>query len=95
MTSQFENHLRAVCGLPLGRCDAVGHSAMFNFIGAVAPAAEVLANPDAKLHIYGKGPRPGRKVGHVTLRAESAEELGGKLGKWDRQFERRSGEPEA
>ena len=87
-TSQFENHLRAVCGLPLGRCDAVGHSAMFNFIGAVPPAAEVLANPDAKLHLYGKGPRPNRKVGHVTLRAGSAEELAEKLPEWDRVFER-------
>jgi 5-(carboxyamino)imidazole ribonucleotide synthase len=89
MTSQFENHLRAICGLPLGRCDAVGHSAMFNFIGSVPPAAKVFANPDAKLHVYGKGPRPNRKVGHVTLRTESAEELAEKLPEWDRQFERK------
>ena len=87
ITSQFENHVRAICGLPLGRCDAVGHSAMFNFIGAVPTAAEVLANPDAKLHIYGKGPR-NRKVGHVTLRAGNAAELVGKLPEWDRQFVR-------
>jgi 5-(carboxyamino)imidazole ribonucleotide synthase len=89
ITSQFENHLRAISGLPLGRCDAVGHSAMFNFIGAVPPAAGVLANPDAKLHVYGKGPRPNRKVGHVTLRAGSAEELAEKLPEWDRQFARK------
>jgi 5-(carboxyamino)imidazole ribonucleotide synthase len=95
ITSQFENHLRAVCGLPLGRCDAVGHAAMYNFIGAVPEATEVLANPDAKLHAYGKGPRPNRKVGHVTLRAASAEELGEKMPEWDRQFERGSGEPGA
>ena len=63
MTSQFENHVRAVCGLPLGRCDAVGYSAMYNFIGAVPPAAEVLANPDAKLHVYGKSPRPAGRSG--------------------------------
>jgi 5-(carboxyamino)imidazole ribonucleotide synthase len=88
ITSQFDNHLRAVCGLPLGRCDAVGYSAMYNFIGAVPPAAEVLRSPDAKLHIYGKGPRPNRKVGHVTLRAGSAEELAEKLPEWDTQFER-------
>jgi 5-(carboxyamino)imidazole ribonucleotide synthase len=88
MTSQFENHLRAVCGLPLGRCDAVGFSAMYNFIGAVPPAAEVLANPDAKLHAYGKSHRPGRKVGHVTLRAGTAEELAEKLPQWDEEFER-------
>ena len=90
-TSQFENHMRAVCGLPLGRCDAVGHAAMYNFIGSVPPAAEVLANPDAKLHTYGKQPRAGRKVGHVTLRAAGAEELGEKMPEWDRQFERREG----
>ena len=88
MTSQFENHVRAVCGLPLGRCDAIGHSAMYNFIGSVPPSAEVLANPDAKLHVYGKGPRPGRKVGHVTLRAGSAEGLVEKLPEWDQQFAR-------
>jgi 5-(carboxyamino)imidazole ribonucleotide synthase len=93
LTSQFENHLRAISGLPLGRCDAVGHSAMFNFIGSVPPAAEVLSNPDAKLHTYGKGPRPNRKVGHVTLRAGSAEELAAKLTEWDRQFQRAPGEP--
>lgn len=88
-TSQFENHLRAVCGLPLGRCDANGFSAMYNFIGAAPSAATVLANQDARLHIYGKSHRPGRKVGHVTLRAESAEELAEKLPDWDRHFERR------
>jgi 5-(carboxyamino)imidazole ribonucleotide synthase len=87
-TSQFENHVRAVCGLPLGRCDAVGYSAMYNFIGSVPSAADVLRNPDAKLHVYGKGPRPNRKVGHVTLRAGSAEELAEKLPEWDRMFER-------
>jgi 5-(carboxyamino)imidazole ribonucleotide synthase len=88
-TSQFENHMRAVCGLPLGRCDAVGHAAMYNFIGSVPPAVEVLANLDARLHVYGKTARAGRKVGHVTLRAGSVEELAEKLPEWDRQFERR------
>lgn len=89
ITSQFENHLRAVCGLPLGRCDAVGHASMYNFIGAVPEVAEVLANPDAKLHVYGKSFRAGRKVGHVTMRTGSADELAEKLPEWDRQFERR------
>ena len=53
-TSQFENHIRAVCGFPLGRTETIGYSTMYNFIGAVPPAAEVLADPDARLHIYGK-----------------------------------------
>lgn len=87
-TSQFENHLRAVTGLPLGRCDAVGCSAMYNFIGSVPPAAEVLANPDAHLHLYGKSSRPNRKVGHVTLRAAGTDELTEMLPEWDRAFER-------
>ena len=87
-TSQFENHVRAVCGLPLGRTDAIGFSAMYNFIGAVPPAATVLANPDARLHVYGKSSRPGRKVGHVTLRADSTDERAEKLPEWDRTFER-------
>jgi 5-(carboxyamino)imidazole ribonucleotide synthase len=89
-TSQFENHVRAVCGLPLGRCDAVGQSAMFNFIGSVPTAADVLKLPEAHLHDYGKSPRPGRKVGHVTLRADSAEGLGAKLPDWSRRFDRQA-----
>ncbi|MBM3982687.1 MAG: 5-(carboxyamino)imidazole ribonucleotide synthase [Planctomycetes bacterium] len=88
LTSQFENHARAVCGLPLGRADAVGFSVMYNFIGDVPPAAAVLANPYAHLHLYGKSSRPGRKVGHVTLRAGSASELRDKLPDWDEQFKR-------
>jgi len=87
-TSQFENHIRAVCGLPLGRTDAIGFSAIYNFIGEVPATSKVLANPDAHLHIYGKNPRPGRKVGHVTLRAGSAEELAEKLPEWDKEYER-------
>jgi 5-(carboxyamino)imidazole ribonucleotide synthase len=74
-TSQFENHLRAVAGLPLGSTATTGHSAMLNLIGEVPEPAEVLSVPDAHLHLYGKSPRPGRKVGHVTLRAASPEEL--------------------
>ncbi len=66
-TSQFENHLRAVLGLPLGSTRARGAHAMLNLIGAVPDPARVLAIPGAHLHDYGKEPRPGRKVGHVTL----------------------------
>ena len=69
-TSQFENHLRAVAGLPLGTTGARGVSAMLNLIGALPDPAAVLAVPGAHLHLYGKEPRPGRKLGHVTLRAD-------------------------
>jgi 5-(carboxyamino)imidazole ribonucleotide synthase len=67
VTSQFENHLRAILGLPLGATDAVAPSVMVNLIGGVPPVAELLRLPRAHLHLYGKGPRPGRKLGHVTL----------------------------
>jgi 5-(carboxyamino)imidazole ribonucleotide synthase len=69
-TSQFENHLRAVCGLPLGATDAIGVSAMVNLIGSMPDRAEVLAVPGAHLHDYEKEPRAERKVGHVTVRAD-------------------------
>ena len=71
-TSQFENHVRAVLGLPLGSTASCGHSAMLNFIGDLPDAADVLRHPHAHLHLYGKEPRPGRKVGHVTVRHDDA-----------------------
>lgn len=74
-TSQFENHLRAILGLPLGSTEARGHSAMVNLIGTVPDASAVLAIPSAHLHVYGKAPRPGRKLGHVTLRSPDRETL--------------------
>jgi len=67
-TSQFENHVRAVMGLPLGSTAAVGHAAMVNFIGAMPDPAAVLALPLTHLHAYDKAPRAGRKVGHATVR---------------------------
>lgn len=75
VTSQFENHLRAINGLPLGSTTAIGASAMINLIGEVPESAKVLAIPSAHLHLYGKEARPGRKLGHVTLRAPSFEQL--------------------
>lgn len=66
-TSQFENHLRAVLGWPLGDASAQGHAAMLNLLGRLPPRDAVLAIRGAHLHDYGKDPRPGRKVGHCTL----------------------------
>ena len=74
-TSQFQNHLRAVLGLPLGDTAALGHSAMLNWIGAMPDAAPVLREAGGYWHDYGKSPRDGRKVGHATLRADSAAAL--------------------
>jgi len=66
-TSQFENHLRAILGLPLGGTAARAPCVMANLIGAVPPVDELLALGGARVHLYGKEPHPGRKVGHVTL----------------------------
>ncbi len=74
-TSQFENHLRAVAGLPLGDPSPLCHSAMVNVIGVEPAPSAVLAVPGAHLHRYGKSPAPGRKLGHVTVTAPSAERL--------------------
>ncbi len=66
-TSQFENHLRAVLGLPLGSTAAVGPAAMVNLIGSTPPPDVVLRLPRTHLHLYGKSPAAGRKLGHVTV----------------------------
>jgi 5-(carboxyamino)imidazole ribonucleotide synthase len=78
-TSQFENHLRAVCGLPLGATDAIGVSAMVNLIGEMPDRDAVLAVPGAHLHDYGKQARPGRKLGHATVRADDDRTLEARL----------------
>ena len=66
-TSQFENHLRAICRLPLGKTSSTHTTAMVNLIGQLPPEAQIRDIPGASLHSYGKLERPGRKVGHVTL----------------------------
>jgi 5-(carboxyamino)imidazole ribonucleotide synthase len=78
-TSQFEQHLRAVCDLPLGVADAMGVSAMVNLIGELPDRRAVLAVPGAHLHDYGKAARPGRKLGHVTVCAEDGGALDDRL----------------
>jgi 5-(carboxyamino)imidazole ribonucleotide synthase len=66
-TSQFENHLRAILGLPLGATGVRAPCVMVNLIGSVPAVVELLSLPGAHAHLYGKEPRAGRKVGHVTL----------------------------
>jgi 5-(carboxyamino)imidazole ribonucleotide synthase len=66
-TSQFENHVRAIAGLPLGATDPRGHAAMVNVIGRMPRARDCLAMPGLHWHDYGKSARPGRKLGHVTV----------------------------
>lgn len=70
VTSQFENHLRAVMNLPLGSTENIGYAGMINLIGTIPDSARRLT--DSHLHDYGKTPRPGRKLGHITVVADSA-----------------------
>ena len=74
-TSQFENHLRAILGLPLGATTPVGKAAMVNFIGGLPVTEELLAIPHAHLHLYDKAPRKGRKVAHATVRTDTTGQL--------------------
>ncbi|MCR6626706.1 MAG: 5-(carboxyamino)imidazole ribonucleotide synthase [Pseudoxanthomonas sp.] len=78
-TSQFQNHLRAVLGLPLGDTSVRGHACMLNWIGEMPDARAVLQESGGHWHDYGKEPRTGRKVGHATLRADDASSLAGAL----------------
>jgi 5-(carboxyamino)imidazole ribonucleotide synthase len=74
VTSQFENHLRAVCDMPLGSTRALGHTAMINFLGLMPQRERLLALEDLAYHDYGKAPRPGRKLGHCTILKRSVKE---------------------
>ena len=70
-TSQFENHVRAILGFPLGDTTPIGHSAMVNLIGVMPPTAHLL-EMGGHLHLYGKSARPGRKLGHINVRGDDA-----------------------
>ena len=72
VTSQFENHLRAILGLPLGDTTPVGHAAMVNYIGTMPDRDKILSLPGAHHHDYGKAPRANRKLGHCTVVAPTA-----------------------
>ncbi len=67
VTSQFENHLRAICDLPLGSTRPLGHTAMINFLGCMPSREDLLGIEGLAYHDYGKEPRPGRKLGHCTI----------------------------
>jgi 5-(carboxyamino)imidazole ribonucleotide synthase len=67
VTSQFENHLRAICDMPLGSTRALGATAMINFLGKMPSRERLLQIDGLAFHDYGKEPRPGRKLGHCTI----------------------------
>jgi 5-(carboxyamino)imidazole ribonucleotide synthase len=81
--SQFENHLRAIAGLPLGSTALRGPCAMVNFIGSVPELSALAKIPGLHLHLYGKQPKPARKIGHANLTATSEAELKKALKKLD------------
>jgi 5-(carboxyamino)imidazole ribonucleotide synthase len=89
-TSQFQNHLRAVLGLPLGDTRMVGLACMLNWIGAMPDAAPVLTEAGGHWHDYGKSPRAGRKVGHATLRADAPADLAATLERVGMALDRQS-----
>jgi 5-(carboxyamino)imidazole ribonucleotide synthase len=72
-TSQFENHVRAVAGMPLGSTEVSRHSAMINLVGTLPPLDGLADDPDIHVHVYGKRERSGRKIGHLTIVADSPE----------------------
>ncbi len=74
--SQFENHMRAVAGMPLGSTECRGNSVMLNVIGGEPDVRGLLAMRGVHAHMYGKTPRAGRKLGHVTVCGESAADVG-------------------
>lgn len=79
VTSQFENHIRAVSGLPLGSTGPLGVCAMVNLVGTLPDVASILKIDGAHLHLYDKAPRPNRKIGHVTFVEKDMETLLRKL----------------
>ncbi len=75
VTSQFENHLRAILGLPLGLTHVHQYAGMVNILGDAPDAAAVFQVPSAHLHLYGKSAKKNRKIGHINLTATSYSEL--------------------
>jgi 5-(carboxyamino)imidazole ribonucleotide synthase len=90
VTSQFENHVRAVLGMPLGDTSARFPSCMLNWIGELPDRDKLLAIPGAHWHDYGKSPRPGRKVGHATVCAPDTATLAARLEQVGRALARES-----
>lgn len=75
VTSQFENHLRAIMGWPLGSTEALGACAMINIVGQSPPTEALASLAGARLHLYDKAPRPGRKLGHINFVERSEADL--------------------
>jgi 5-(carboxyamino)imidazole ribonucleotide synthase len=79
VTSQFENHIRALTGAPLGSTEPLGACAMVNLVGNLPDVSSILKIDGAHLHLYDKAPRAKRKIGHVTFVEKDLETLHRKL----------------
>lgn len=93
VTSQFENHVRAVCGWPLGTSTLRAPSVMLNLLGQVPPLSDLLKVPDCHVHDYRKRARTGRKVGHVTCLGATTEEAGARAQNAQRIIAERPADP--
>lgn len=78
-TSQFESHLRAICGFPLGTTDARGHSVMINLLGSLPARESLLALDGVRVHLYSKSPAAGRKLGHITICGDEQDALAARI----------------
>ena len=79
LRSQFDNHVRAVAGLPvedINRNRKTVTGVMVNLIGELGDLKKVQNDPEMKLHLYGKSERPGRKIGHVNIQLETISDIG-------------------
>jgi 5-(carboxyamino)imidazole ribonucleotide synthase len=79
-TSQFENHLRAICGMPLGSTEMTGAAGMVNVIGREPDVERLRTVADVHVHMYGKSPAPRRKLGHITVTADDLAGVRAKVG---------------
>ena len=77
--SQFEMHIRAICGLPLVDPQARGYSATLNLVGRLPDLSKIAEYPWARIHLYGKSSRVGRKLGHININAESEAQLAARI----------------
>jgi len=89
-TSQFENHLRAILGLPLGATTMRGHAVMLNWVGQLPDIRPLLDCPGGHWHAYGKSSRAGRKLGHATVCADTPEALAQRLAQLGAQLGRQA-----
>lgn len=84
---QFENHMRAICDLPLGGGNPIGVTGMLNLVGSIPAALQDLKAPEIHCHLYDKAARPGRKLGHINVVGRTERELVATLDSLERELD--------